>query len=301
MIVPSSRVQFRTILAGFCIGLFVWLGMFAPVHRAGAATNISATTTEHWAWNDLIGWMNFYSTSNINVGTTQLTGYASSSAGDISLDCATTRIGNICGTSNYKVLNDGVGNLSGWAWNDTYGWISFCGSASTSTADCPLSVNYRVLIDPATGDFSQYAWNDILGWISFNCGDPGLCVTSNYKVKTSWVATSTSATLDSTTFDTGEANGAQFNYLMWQGSYPVGTLAQFQFATANASSGPWNFKGPAGTANDYYASAVPGQPMSIEYTLHNNQRYFRYRVTLTSNLAQTASPRIDDVIVGWSP
>ena len=96
--------------------LLIFAGALLGANRAEAATNISATTTEHWAWNDIIGWMDFYNTLNINVGTTQLTGYASSSAGDISLDCATTRIGSICGTSNYKVLNDGLGGLSGWGW-----------------------------------------------------------------------------------------------------------------------------------------------------------------------------------------
>ena len=132
--------------------------------RAEAATNISATTTDHWAWNDLIGWINFYETDKLNVFSDRLEGYASSSAGDISLNCNSTRNGDICGQSDYKVTNDGSGNLSQWAWNDQYGWISF---DCNNHGGCGQS-NYRVYIDAANGDFNNYAWNDVVPWISFN-------------------------------------------------------------------------------------------------------------------------------------
>ncbi len=85
-----------------------------------------------------------------------------------------------------------VDNVSGWAWNDKYGWISFnstnCDIDGDGTyegasedggpapADCPSSgtVNdYGVNIDPTTGDFSGYAWSSNLGWISFNRSDTG--------------------------------------------------------------------------------------------------------------------------------
>ena len=49
-----------------------------------AATNIDSTY--RYAWNDVIGWVDFYTTGNINVSSTQLTGYASSSIGFIALD-----------------------------------------------------------------------------------------------------------------------------------------------------------------------------------------------------------------------
>ena len=148
---------------------FLALLFLVGIRSADAATNISSIVTDHWAWNDVIGWMDFYNTNTVNVSSQNLTGYASSSAGDISLDCHTTRNGNMCnGTNDYQVTNNGAGTLSGWGWNDQYGWISFdchnnngCGSS-----------NYEVLIDPLTGDFSNYAWNDVIGWISF-CGNAG--------------------------------------------------------------------------------------------------------------------------------
>jgi hypothetical protein len=270
------------------------IGVVCPLF-ASAATNISPTSTSHWAWNDFGGWIDFYNTNSIIVSSAKLTGYASSSIGDISLDCATTRVGNICATSNYKVTNDGGGNLSGWGWNDAYGWISF---DCANYGGCGVS-NYRTYID-AAGNFFNYAWNDLLGWVSFNCADPGLCGTSNYKVVTSWMATSTIGVLDSSTFDTGVAFGAQFNSILWQGDQPGGTAVRFQFSASNSSSGPWNFSGPDGTDTTSY-SGGPNTSLKLDSSLYNNRRYFRYRVILVSNQAQTISPRVDDVMVNWSP
>ena len=267
--------------------------LFIPVH---AATNINSATAEHWTWSDLIGWFDFYNTNSITVSSQKLTGYASSSAGDLSLDCATTRIGNICGTSNYSVTSDGAGNLSSWGWNDVYGWFSFdchnnngCGSS-----------NYEVLINSSNGIFTGYAWNDVIGWISFNCSNYSGCGASQYSVITNWIASAATGTLDSTTFDTGVASGSQLNSVLWHGSQPAGTAVRFQLATSNASSGPWTFVGSDGTSNSYYATG-PDLSLIFGYTPHNNFRYFRYRVLLLSNVNQTLTPRVDDVIVNWSP
>lgn len=282
----------------FILAAVIILALIAVYGVVLAATNISSASNERYAWNDIVGWIDFYGTGTVEVLNTKLTGYASSSAGDISLDCATTRAGNICGTSYYSVINDGLGKLSGWGWNDTYGWISFCGGQSSN--DCPGTTTYRVLINPSTGIFTNYAWNDVLGWISFNCSDPGICGTSDYKVKTTWISTSTSGTVESNVYDTGAAAGAQLNSFLWHGSQPAGTRVEFQFASANATSGPWTFIGPDGTVNSYY-TVGPGVSKALGYGLHTNQRYFRYKAVLYSDQAQRLSPRIDDVVVNWSP
>jgi hypothetical protein len=264
-------------------------------------TNISGAATDHWAWNDLIGWLDFYGTDTVTVTSKNLTGYASSTAGDVSLDCHTTSHSppDICGQSNYQVTNDGLGDLSGWGWNDEYGWISFDCHNTGGCGTGPASSTYEVVIDPNTGIFSNYAWNDVIGWISFNCADYGGCA-SNYKVVTSWIATSTTGSLDSTVYDTGVAGGAQLNSVLWRGSQPGGTAVEFQFAVSSSSTEPWIFRGPDGTTNTFY-TGNSGVSIPLDYTFFNNQRYFRYRVTLVSNQAQTVSPRVDDVIVNWSP
>ena len=161
----------------------------------------------------------------MQVKGTRLEGYASSSVGDISLDCATTRSGNICGSSNYGVCNgpgpkdptnldgtcdagDASGELTGYAWNDTTGWISFnCDQSSHSGSNDCASSNYKVLINQNTGDFSGYAWNDTNGWISFNCANNTSCGVNNFKMNTLWRATSTFGYLESSIFDTQDPQG----------------------------------------------------------------------------------------------
>jgi len=261
--------------------IFLILGItfvfiFGGASNAFAATNVSSTPAAHWAWNDLIGWINFYSTGNVWVSSTGTIGDASSSAGIISLDCVTH---STCGSGSstyYSVLNDGAGHLSGWAWNDD------------------------------------------IGWISFNCNQPSpysnTCGTSNYEVQTSWVSTSTSGYLDSQTFDTGVVGGAQLNSALWHGIMPTGASSTgvavgFQFAVSNTSSGPWNFTGPDGVANStssYWnantpSSSVPLNSPGSEYNFYTNFRYFRYRITIFSNMAQSMTPRVDDVVINWSP
>lgn len=68
-------------------------------------------------------------------------------------------------------------DLSGYAWSDTVGWISFSGAMTSG-------VKYSTKIDPATGAFSGDAWSSGLdvsvtpnqggvGWISFNRSETG--------------------------------------------------------------------------------------------------------------------------------
>lgn len=295
----------KIVLLGVAVILFAgFFGLTPGVTHA--ATNINSAAGEHWAWNDVIGWIDFYGTLNVNVNKVQLNGYASSSVGYVSLDCATSPSGDICGTSNYQVLNDGNGNLSGWAWNDEIGWISFCGGSGT--ADCPGTNGYHVQVsqlNQTTSIFTGWAWNDLVGWISFNCdaggaGGPGICGISQYDVRTSWIATSTAASLDSTTYDTGVPGGAIINSVMWIGNQPSNTFVDFQFAASNSSSGPWNYATSTSYRVAKCVSASTCSPMKVDYTLNNN-RYFRYRATLTSDLAQRATPLISDIIVNWSP
>lgn len=291
---------FKNFFGIFFFLIITFLNVLVLSNIAESATNISSSTTAHWAWNDLVGWMDFYNTQTVTVLSDKLKGYASSSVGDISLDCSTTENGSICSQSDYRVTNDGSGNLSGWGWNDAYGWISFDCNNNGGCGSGPGSSTYRVYID-ANGNFRNYAWNDAMGWISFNCLDPGICATSNYKVLTAWTATSAISYLDSSTYDTGSTNGAQLNSVLWHGSLPAGTAVRFQFATSNSSSGPWTFVGTDGTSNTYYNSTGPDVSLTLDYTLHNNYRYFRYRVTLVSDQTRTLTPRVDEIIVNWSP
>lgn len=293
---------------------------------ARAATNISATSTEHLAWDDTDGWWDFYGTNTVTVYGTRLTGYASSTAGDLSLDCFTTAAGDVCGSSNYGVCNgpgphstdgtcasgDASGNLTGYAWNDAIGWVSVnCDQSSHGGSNDCASSNYKISID-ANGNFSGYAWSDVAGWISFNCADSGggSCSDSNYKVVTAWRATSTFAYLESSVFDTERSGGGVLQSIVWQGTQPSGTSVDFQVATSSSASGPWTFYGPGGAAASYYGSecplagistpaAGPDKAICVEKNL-GAARYLRYKVRLRSNLLQTLTPTVDDVILIWT-
>lgn len=60
-------------------------------------------------------------------------------------------------------------NVSGWAWSENIGWISFNNTSGGG------SVNYGVNIDSSTGVFSGYAWSENIGWITFNESDLSGC------------------------------------------------------------------------------------------------------------------------------
>lgn len=319
--------MFRKKILLFSTGIFLTgalLFLAANYAITWAATNISATTAEHFAWDEQTGWWDFYLTDTVEVDNTKIKGYASSSFGYISFDCFTSPNENICGTSNYGICNgpgphvaDGTcpnatanGELSGWAWNDNIGWISFCGGLSDSM--CPGTITYQVTIE-TNGDFSGWAWNDIVGWISFNCGNYSGCDTSNYKVNTSWRATSSIGYLESSTFDTERIQGGLLNSIVWQGtSAGSESCVSFQVAASNDSGGPWNYKGPNGDDSSWYGlscassptggigCATPNVPVCVNKADFTNYRYLRYKVRIQSTLTQD-SPEISDIILNWSP
>lgn len=307
--------------------LFIVLTLFSGVY-VYAETNINATSTEHYAWEDTAGWLDFYDTNSVFVWGTRVQGYASSSLGDISLDCATSPSGNICSISNYGICNgpgphgtdgscangDASGELSGYAWNDTIGWISFNCDQSTHGGEnqCTTS-DYGVSID-SNGNFSGYAWNDIVGWISFNCANDASCSSSDYKVVTEWRATSSIGYLISSIFDTQKTTGALLHSIIWHGDDPGGeTCVDFQIAVSNTTSSEWSYIGPDGTGDTYYGASCSSQPnggigcapdntpICVKESDIINYRYLRYKVRLMSNMLQTQTPRVDNIILNWSP
>jgi uncharacterized repeat protein (TIGR02543 family) len=74
------------------------------------------------------------------------------------------------------------GNVSGWAWSENIGWISFnCNNPELPTPRC--TNNYGVNINLSTGVFSGYAWSEHIGWISFNESELTGCPTAPCQAK----------------------------------------------------------------------------------------------------------------------
>ena len=156
--------------------------LFTPTGASGA----QISNTYHYAWSGNYGWIDFaYPGGNVRVpiGAGDLNGgaYVLSNSSWISLNCAYT---DSCSSVSYKVSSDANGNLSGWAWSESFGWISF---ASTTPITYGVTVATTTTANYQAGEFDGYAWSENIGWISFNCKTGGdnqtnICATSNYKV-----------------------------------------------------------------------------------------------------------------------
>jgi len=157
--------------------------LFTPTGASGAAIS----NTYHYAWNDQVGWIDFaYSGGNVRVpiGAGDLNGgaYVLSDASWVSLNCVFT---DSCSSVSYKVSSDTNGNLSGWAWSESFGWINF---ASSTPITYSVKVATTTTANYQAGEFDGYAWSENIGWISFNCKTGGssgedICSTSNYRVQ----------------------------------------------------------------------------------------------------------------------
>jgi len=295
------------IFTGALICLWLVLLFFHwPVARADlfGSHNIDTESKDyHWAWNDVVGWIDFHANRSVEVKAAELRGWASSGAGAVVLNCATTPAGDLCSSANgnFKVKNS-RGDLSGWAWSDALGWISFdCADLGI----CSTTGNYRVRLQPA-GDgkntfFEGWAWSEIAGWISFSCendhdpvqsGVQSLCTTMpTYRVQTNVGAAPLSGVLESNVLDTGISKPA-YNYILWQGRLGTGAGVYLQLATADAAGGPWEYSSPA--------AAIPAERVTI-LADQQGKRYFKYRLWLLSDSWQQATPVVEDVIVNFSP
>ena len=259
--------------------------------------NIDATEPNHWAWNDVIGWIDFdYATGNVGINNGKLFGYASSSMGLIAFDCATTPNGDICGggSGDWKVSNVG-GSLKGWAYSDTIGWISFDSVTATS------STAYGVSID-ASGELSGFAWNETIGWISMNCNQPSAsmntCGTIPYRVKTFWTSMPDSGSLTSPVFNLGSR--VAVNSVIWKGLENGGSV-RFQVAASTvANPASWDYKGPDGTAATTYNTAGPDISTVLSPKDFSNVQYIRYKIFIESDAGRTNSPEVRDIILSYS-
>ncbi|MDO8504002.1 MAG: PKD domain-containing protein [bacterium] len=74
----------------------------------------------------------------------------------------------LIGFSFVQETQSGSGdNVSGWAWSENIGWISFNNTSGGG------ATSYGVNIDSSTGVLSGHAWSENIGWISFNRSDAG--------------------------------------------------------------------------------------------------------------------------------
>lgn len=109
--------------------------------------------------------------------------------------------------------------------------------------------------------------------------------------------TNATGTLLSSIFDTGTSSN--FHNLVWTpNNQPLLTGSnslKLQFASNSSSTdADWEYLGPDGSSDTYYT--IPETPIN---EIHNNKRYARYKVFLTTETA-TATPKVSDVIFSYT-
>lgn len=148
---------------------------------------------------------------------------------------------------------DSGGNVSGWAWSSSIGWISFGGTAQDGSS-------YRVNLVENDFDGDSYAWSSSLGWLHFNF-DPAT-------VETPIVSTGDDYNYPARLEENGELRGwARFSSISnggWIRFYPD---PDDEFPDGSLQSGQWGVKlasGPGSCTADGKKKII-GKAWSEEY------------------------------------
>ncbi len=232
----------------------VYLGIFVCSKTyATSGDNVSG-----FAWSENVGWLSFNSINCDSDGDGQ------TDTGNY-LQCPTGQSIN-----SYGVDLDGTGQLSGYAWSENIGWLSF---NESDLSGCP-SGTCKAEIHPAGqlgksnvdiegwaralahgggwdgwikfdhgqanepyidvgGDWHGWAWgSEVVGWLSFNGADSG--AGGNYKVALGGVNHPPTAT--NLQVAKGDYCSIPSHYFSWTYSDPDGNdESQFQFQIDNNS------------------------------------------------------------------
>lgn len=125
------------------------------------------------------GYFTSQSSYNVTVTDSQLRGYIwGENTGWMVLNCLDTTSGCSVLNGNFKVANDGYGNLSGYAWGENTGWINFGGFSNSLISKVKIASDGK-FGGTLSGD--GYAWSENYGWIKFDCSAPASCVETDWR------------------------------------------------------------------------------------------------------------------------
>lgn len=78
-------------------------------------------------------------------------------------------------------------NLSGFAWGENIGWISFNSTSDGSAESYGVNVDTSTKVAGGVGVFSGFAWSENIGWVSFNQSDiTGICPAGATVARIDW-------------------------------------------------------------------------------------------------------------------
>jgi hypothetical protein len=133
-------------------------GLFAA-HVCAAQSTIDLTNK--WAWAASASWINCRvdATNGAVIGQFACSGYLyNPNTGWIHLGSGSPTSGVWYGnaaTNDYGVNHDGTGNLRGYAWSESVGWIVFEDSGAPT-------------VDLQTGVLGGLGWGEAVGWVNFS-------------------------------------------------------------------------------------------------------------------------------------
>jgi len=193
--------------------------------------------------------------------------------------------------------------------------LAFLATVRDSATSLPLSdvsvilnsASYNKTLLTGRGFLTQTDWsggsgqNLFVNPSQYFADDANIDVISSAgDVKLNQTSTSTyadSGWLESSTFDTGSASNF-FSITMEPTSQPPDTgvdSVKLQFASATTTNpAGWQYLGPDGTVNTFYKTTS----VNIN-SIHNNDRYFRYKAYL-STASTTFTPTLSDISVTFA-
>lgn len=192
-------------------------------------------------------------------------------------------------------------NISGWAWSENIGWISF---NSTNTVS---PVNYGVDINAGNGKFSGYAWSDNVGWLSFTPSDLSGCPSMPCETRLDF---DTNQVVGWARFLAGNPAAAGWDgWVRFQGAIPS-TGETYGVIRAGSTLTGWAWGGDvvgwiqfSGSTfkTDLGSQVSEGGTITIEATKPDNTRYFgplTIDITGATTLTTTEAPTTVGVTPG---
>ncbi len=202
-------------------------------------------------------------------------------------------------------------------YNLTGSFVSDCATNNDCTAlDASLVTNHSVDVSGLASTTPYYFRVRSID----SAGNES--ISSNYILTTGGAAqVAVSGDLISAVFDTASSSdGPAYNSIMWQGVLAGAGQnegkVRFQLAASDCSNGATNYPtcsvgswsyigGTTCAAGDWYDPGGPDIPAEIGcFASFNNKRYYRYKLQICSGdcaARGTSSPRVDEVVVNYSP
>jgi type II secretory pathway pseudopilin PulG len=143
-----------------------------------------------------------------------------------------------------------------------------------------------------SGASGQAQYTDMTRYFATDGNIDTLSPAGEIKLKNAFGNYNTNGVLESSTIDTGSASNF-YNFTWIPTDQPVSAgsnSVRFQIATHSSSTpNEWIYRGANGATTTYYTS--PNSPIN---SIHNGDRYLRYKAFLSTN-APTTTPNISDV------